>query len=148
MGEGFFAVCARYPRSTTPRLPVHAFPICSGSRLGKQRRYHSPPAVAQIPRIRASFIFLYPLYYFYPTGTASKNKSRALRPWTYFCFNRKYIPGDIQGSYLRVMVEVRGVEPLSENNFTGCSPGADGHCGRLIRPVPLPRGRPSRRAVR
>lgn len=46
------------------------------------------------------------------------------------------------------LVEVRGVEPLSENNFTGCSPGADGHCGRLIRPIPLPRGRPSRRGVR
>ncbi len=27
------------------------------------------------------------------------------------------------------VVEVRRVELLSENNFTGCSPGADGHWG-------------------
>lgn len=27
---------------------------------------------------------------------------------------------------MRSMVEARGVEPLSENTFTGISPGADG----------------------
>ena len=46
------------------------------------------------------------------------------------------------------LVEVRGVEPLSENNFTGLSPGADGYLGRRYRPVPLPLGKPSRLAVR
>jgi len=46
------------------------------------------------------------------------------------------------------VVEVRGVEPLSENNSTGPSPGADGYCGRQIRPVPLPAGKPSRLPVR
>lgn len=29
------------------------------------------------------------------------------------------------------MVEVRGVEPLSESTLTGLSPGADGYCGSL-----------------
>lgn len=38
------------------------------------------------------------------------------------------------------MVEVRGVEPLSENNFTEFSPGADGYCGRLNPPC-SPSGR-------
>ena len=47
-----------------------------------------------------------------------------------------------------ILVEVRGVEPLSENNSTGCSPGADGYCGRRYRPVPLPEGKPSRLPVR
>ena len=47
-----------------------------------------------------------------------------------------------------ILVEVRGVEPLSENNFTGLSPGADGYFGRRYRPVPLPLGKPSRPAVR
>ena len=76
------------------------------------------------------------------------DSAKALRPWRYpFCY-RKYIPNDMQGSYLRVMVEVRGVEPLSENNFTGLSPGADGYLGRRYRPVPLPPGKPSRPAVR
>ena len=42
------------------------------------------------------------------------------------------------------LVEVRGVEPLSENNSTGPSPGADGYLGRRYRPVPLPLGKPSR----
>ena len=42
------------------------------------------------------------------------------------------------------MVEVRGVEPLSENNSTGLSPGADGYFRRRYRPVPLPIGKPSR----
>jgi len=46
------------------------------------------------------------------------------------------------------VVEVRGVEPLSENNFTERSPGAGGHCGRRCRPVPLTAGRPSRLPVR
>jgi len=45
------------------------------------------------------------------------------------------------------LVEVRGVEPLSENNFTGFSPGADGYSGRLSRPVPLPSDKPSRLLV-
>ena len=46
------------------------------------------------------------------------------------------------------MVEVRGVEPLSENNFTELSPGADGYFGRRDRPVPLRTGKPSRLRVR
>ena len=46
------------------------------------------------------------------------------------------------------LVEVRGVEPLSENNSTGCSPGAGGYSGRRYRPVPLPAGKPPRRPVR
>ena len=29
------------------------------------------------------------------------------------------------------LVEVRGVEPLSESTLTGLSPGADGYCGSL-----------------
>ena len=44
---------------------------------------------------------------------------------------------------LNGVVEVRGVEPLSENKFTGCSPGADGYCGQRYCPVPLPIGKPS-----
>jgi len=45
-----------------------------------------------------------------------------------------------------IVVEVRGVEPLSENNFTQRSPGADGYCGRS--PIPLLAGKPSRLPVR
>lgn len=30
-----------------------------------------------------------------------------------------------------LLVEVRGVEPLSESTLTGLSPGADGYCGSL-----------------
>ena len=46
------------------------------------------------------------------------------------------------------MVEVRGVEPLSESTLTGLSPGADGYSGRRDRPVPLAPGKPSRLEVR
>ena len=46
------------------------------------------------------------------------------------------------------MVEVRGVEPLSENNSTGFSPGADGYCEGPDPSVPLPAGKPSRLQVR
>ena len=46
------------------------------------------------------------------------------------------------------LVEVRGVEPLSENNSTGLSPGAGDYCGRRDRPVPLPPGKPPRLPVR
>ena len=49
----------------------------------------------------------------------------------------------VLGSYNSLVVEVRGVEPLSENKFTGCSPGADGYCGQRYCPVPLPIGKPS-----
>ena len=49
---------------------------------------------------------------------------------------------------LDFMVEMRGVEPLSESNFTALSPGAVGYCGRRYRPVPLPAGKPTRRQVR
>ena len=45
------------------------------------------------------------------------------------------------------LVEVRGVEPLSENHFTEFSPGAVGYCGRRYRPVPLTAGKPTRRQV-
>ncbi len=38
------------------------------------------------------------------------------------------------GSYNSLVVEVRGVEPLSENNSTGLSPGAGGHSERLTPP--------------
>ena len=38
--------------------------------------------------------------------------------------DRKYVPNNVYGSYLRVMVEPRGVEPLSESAFTVTSPGA------------------------
>ena len=38
--------------------------------------------------------------------------------------DRKYVPDNVYGSYLRVMVEPRGVEPLSESTFTVTSPGA------------------------
>ena len=46
------------------------------------------------------------------------------------------------------LVEVRGVEPLSENNSTGFSPGADGYCEGPDPSVPLPAGKPSRLQVR
>ena len=45
------------------------------------------------------------------------------------------------------MVEVRGVEPLSESTLTGLSPGADGYCGSLALPVPVTLGKPSRPGV-
>ena len=44
------------------------------------------------------------------------------------------------------LVEVGGVEPPSESTLTGLSPGADGYCGGLAPPVPLPDGKPSRRS--
>ena len=62
---------------------------------------------------------------------SKRDRAKVLQPWLYLCFNRKYIPNDIQGSYLRVMVEVGGVEPPSESTLTGLSPGADGYCGSL-----------------
>ena len=46
------------------------------------------------------------------------------------------------------LVEVRGVEPLSENHSAGPSPGADDSSGRRYRPVPLPTGLPSCLPVR
>lgn len=42
----------------------------------------------------------------------------------YCLFDCKYIPNNIQSSYLRVMVEAAGVEPASESTLTGLSPGA------------------------
>ena len=53
----------------------------------------------------------------------------------------------VLGSYNSLVVEVRGVEPLSENNFTRYSPGADGYFRRRYRPVPLLAGKPSRLPV-
>ena len=53
-----------------------------------------------------------------------------------------------QGLNNELLVEVRGVEPLSENNSTGLSPGAGDYSGRRDRPVPLPPGKPPRLPVR
>ena len=55
-------------------------------------------------------------------------------------------PKKMIGSDMRSMVEVAGVEPASESTLTGLSPGADGYCGGLSPPVPLPDGKPSRRS--
>ena len=33
----------------------------------------------------------------------------------------------LQDGTLGILVELRGIEPLSESNLTGTSPGADGH---------------------
>ena len=53
---------------------------------------------------------------------------------------------ELSGSRAFCMVEVAGVEPASESTLTGLSPGADGYCGGLSPPVPLPDGKPSRRS--
>ena len=49
---------------------------------------------------------------------------------------------DILTDVLSFMVEMRGVEPLSESTLTGLSPGADGYCGSLS-----PCSPPGRQAV-
>ena len=46
------------------------------------------------------------------------------------------------------LVEAGRVELPSENTSMGTSPGADGYCGSLALPVPLPLGKPSRPGVR
>lgn len=53
-----------------------------------------------------------------------------------------------QGLNNELLVEAGGVEPPSENSSMGTSPGADGYCGGLAPPVPLPPGKPSRLRVR
>ena len=53
-------------------------------------------------------------------------KSRSFLTLRDLDYYRKYILIYIKSSYLRVMVEARGIEPLSENEFTKFSPGADG----------------------
>ena len=58
-----------------------------------------------------------------------KDSAKVLRPWRYPYFYRKHVSDNIQSSYLRVMVEVAGVEPASESTLTGLSPGADDDCG-------------------
>ena len=68
----------------------------------------------------------------------------------FFSFgNRKsqneYPAGHVDGHQVRLallLVEARGVEPLSENTSTQTSPGADGYCG--TGPVPALTGKPSR----
>ena len=47
-----------------------------------------------------------------------------------------------------IVVEARGVEPLSENASTRTSPGAVGYCGRLALPVPITKGKPTRLLIR
>ena len=47
-----------------------------------------------------------------------------------------------------ILVEMRGVEPLSESTSSGCSPGADGYFGSPKLPVPLTEGKPTRPQVR
>ena len=39
-----------------------------------------------------------------------------------------------KSSYLRIMVEVTGVEPVSESALTETSPGAEGHLHSLVLP--------------
>ena len=46
--------------------------------------------------------------------------------------DRKYIPHNIKSSYLRSLVELRGIEPLSESNLEGTSPGAVCYLHSLI----------------
>ena len=57
---------------------------------------------------------------------------------------RTYLLSEISSDYLG-LVEVTGVEPVSENHFTEFSPGAVGYCGRRYRPVPFAIGKPTRR---
>ena len=41
-----------------------------------------------------------------------RDTAQVLRPGRYLLLNRKYVPYDVQGSYVRVLVEHRGFEPL------------------------------------
>ena len=58
----------------------------------------------------------------------SKDRAKTSRSWLYPCFYRKYILDDIQGSYLRVMVDSKGIEPSTSamrkdlGNFFGSFP--------------------------
>ena len=52
-----------------------------------------------------------------------KGKSQGLTPWD-LDYYRKYILINIKSSYLRVMVEMMGIEPMSENPATRPSPWA------------------------
>lgn len=40
----------------------------------------------------------------------AKDRAKTSQPWLYPCFNRKYVPDNIQGSYLRVMVDLKRFE--------------------------------------
>ena len=51
-----------------------------------------------------------------------RDRAKALRLWLYLY--RKYAPDNAWGSYLRVMVELTGIEPVSEKKSTRVSPGA------------------------
>ena len=82
-------------------------------------------------------------------GPNKKNLGRRTVPGSFFSGHRppcgrqartRSLQSESQSSPLLILVEVRGVEPLSENNFTGFSPGADGHSRRLNPPC-SPSGR-------
>ena len=52
----------------------------------------------------------------------NRDRAKVLWPWLYpYCY-RKYIPDNIQGSYLRVMVDSKGIEPSTSAMRTQRSP--------------------------
>ena len=50
-----------------------------------------------------------------------KDSAKALRPWRYLLIYRKYISHHKKGSYLRVMVTQRGLEPRTHGLKGSCS---------------------------
>ena len=46
-------------------------------------------------------------------------------------FFHKKDPGGLYQNHRDPLVELRGIEPLSENSLTGFSPGADGYLQSL-----------------
>ena len=53
---------------------------------------------------------------------AKRHSAKAVNPWLCpFCY-RKYIPNDMQSSYLRVMVDLKGFEPSTSRMRTERAP--------------------------
>ena len=82
-----------------------------------QSKLHSPYSVHINPIFLLFFEYLFATY-------KNQQRQQASSLAAVVDCDRKYVPNNVYGSYLRVMVEPRGVEPLSESAFTVTSPGA------------------------
>ena len=83
----------------------------------------------------------------FPRAKCNAVTEKTLQPQRFLRQNNDTAVDTIVSTAVSVLVEARGVEPLSENASPGTSPGADGYSGSLALPVPLPQGKPSRLGV-
>ena len=91
-------------------------------------------------------VFVHKIYLFDTDG--DKNKKLTILCLTGDSQLSEISLDDLESSSKGLLVEAGRVELPSENTSMGTSPGADGYCGSLALPVPLPPGKPSRPGVR